>query len=377
MKVYFDNAATTPIDPQVIAEMEPYLHHFYGNPSSIHSHGREVRAVIEKVRKTIADILNVSPAEIFFTSGGTEADNTYLKGAAEAYYITDIITTRTEHHAVLHTVEYLAASRNINLHFLNLDERGIFEISELEDLLHKADRPLVTLMHGNNEIGNLLSLEEVLDLCKHYQAVFHSDTVQTVGHFNMDLQATALDSIVASAHKFHGPKGIGFLYLKNPADIHPFILGGSQERNFRGGTENVYGIVGLGKAMELAYSSLEDHKKHILGLKTHMIERLDAEFPGISYYGRSAEADHSLYTLLSVSLPPSDLNEMLLFNLDIHGISASGGSACTSGSDVGSHVINAINPSKERAVVRFSFSKMNTLPEVDYVVDKLKEIYAI
>jgi cysteine desulfurase len=375
MRVYLDNAATTPLDKEVLEAMLPYMTEHFGNPSSIHGHGNKVRAGIEQSRKKIATLLNTSPAEIFFTSGGTESDNTAIRCAIDTYNLTHAITSPIEHHAVEHTLADLANNGKIKLSFVKLDEKGNVDLDHLRELLATHPRSLVSLMHANNEIGNLLDIEAVGNLCEEFNAYFHSDTVQTVGHFPINLQKIKVHSINGAAHKFHGPKGIGFIYIKNEAKICPLITGGSQERNMRGGTENVYGIIGLAKALEIACREMEEHKRHILNLKAYMIERLKDTFQDIRFNGESANLDKSLYTVLNVSLPPSPDNDMLLFNLDIRKISASGGSACSSGSEVGSHVLKAIKADPNRANVRFSFSKYNTKEEIDYVIEQLAEIY--
>ena len=372
MNVYLDNAATTPIDQAVFDAMTPYMLEHYGNPSSIHSHGRQVRTALERSRKKVAELLSVSPAEVFFTSGGTEADNTALRCTVSEKNIQHIITSRIEHHAVLHTVEQLE-KRGVRVTYLDLDDDGQVNYNQIETLLKDNPNTLVSLMHGNNEIGNLLDLQRVGDLCQEYDAHFHSDTVQTMAHYVHDLSTLKIDFAVGSAHKFHGPKGIGFLYINHNTKIHPFIHGGAQERNMRGGTENVYGIVGLAKAMEIAYRDMDAHHRHIQGLKNRMIERLRATIPGVEFNGDIREG-HSLYTVLNVSFPPHEDNDMLLFNLDINGISASGGSACNSGASTGSHVLTGIKADSERQGIRFSFGKYNTEEEVDYVIEKLEEI---
>lgn len=376
-RVYFDNAATTPIDKAVLEAMMPLFEENFGNPSSIHSHGRTVKTAIERARKTVAGLLNTSPAEIFFTSGGTEADNTAIRCSIEEYGITHAITSPVEHHAVLHTLEYLAKKGKIRISLVNLDEKGHIDLNHLEELLRENPKTLVSLMHGNNEIGNLLDLEKVGALCEDYGAIFHSDTVQTMGHYKHDLQQLNMNFLVGAAHKFHGPKGVGFLYMNANSKIHPFIHGGAQERNMRGGTENVYGIVGLAKALEIAYSGMEEHHKHIQHLKTYMIGKLQQSIEGVSFNGDCADADRSLYTVLNVSFPASDDSDMMLFNLDINKISASGGSACSSGSNIGSHVLTAIGGDPNRPAVRFSFSKYNTIEEVDFVVSKLTELLKV
>ncbi|WP_460935179.1 cysteine desulfurase family protein [Spirosoma humi] len=380
--IYLDNAATTRLDPEVLDAMLPLMTEQFGNPSSIHSHGRAVRTAVEKARKTVAMLLNTSPAEIFFTSGGTEADNTAIRSSIETYGLTHAITSPLEHHAVLHTLEHLAKQGVIQLSLVNIDQKGHIDLAHLEELLRQnqragAIRSLVSLMHGNNEIGNLLDLNRVGELCRSYDAIFHSDTVQTMGHFRHNLQQLPVDFIVGAGHKFHGPKGVGFLYVNaDRVKINPFVYGGAQERNMRGGTENVYGIVGLAKALEIAYRDMDEHRQHITSLKSRMIERLRPQMPEVQFNGDSADVDNSLYTVLNVSLPASDISDMLLFSLDIARISASGGSACSSGSSIGSHVLGALpGLDADRGYVRFSFGKYNTADEIDYAVDTLVGLY--
>jgi cysteine desulfurase len=342
MRVYLDNAATTPLDPAVFEAMTPYLLENFGNPSSIHSHGRVVRAAIEKARKTVASLLNTSPAEIFFTSGGTEADNTAIVGSIEKFGIKHVITSKIEHHAVLHTLEELHKHGTIALTYIPLDDKGHADLSFLAQWLATHPNALVSLMHANNEIGNLNDIEEIGDLCRHYKAIFHTDTVQTMGHYKHDLQTLGAHFIVGAAHKFHGPKGVGFLYMNNSVKVEPFIHGGAQERNMRGGTENVSGIIGLAKALEIAYADMVEHQQHVTGLKARMIAKLKTQIDDVRFNGDCDNLENSLYTVLNVSLPPSDASDMLLFNLDINKISASGGSACSSGSQIGSHVLQGI-----------------------------------
>lgn len=375
MKVYLDNAATTPLDKEVLEAMLPFLQEHFGNPSSIHAFGRKTRAAIEGARKIIAKNLNVSPAEIFFTSGGTEAINTAIRSAVEDLGVKHIITSKIEHHAVLHCAEALEHAGKIKLSFVNLDKKGHVDLNHLEQLLSSNEKSLVTLMHANNEIGNLLPMKKVGELCEKYNAIFHCDSTQTMAHYKMDLQGVNVHMVNGAAHKFHGPKGIGFLYLSNKIKIHPLIYGGSQERNMRGGTENLYGIVGLGKAFEIAHRDMEVHHAHIQGLKTYMIELLEKNIPGIEFNGDAKGS--SLYTVLNVQFPPTENAEMMLFNLDIAGIAASGGSACTSGSNQGSHVLRSIGSDMNRPSIRFSFSKYTTKEEIDYCVSKLKTLFLV
>lgn len=374
LKIYFDNAATTPLDHEVLEAMLPILRDDFGNPSSTHSHGRKVKAQLELSRKTIATLLNVSPGEIIFTSGGTEADNMALRSSVNSLGVKHIITSPIEHHAVLHTAEELAHDGKVQLHFVSLTELGHVDLNSLEKLLAENPNALVSLMHANNEIGNLLDIDAVSKLCQQYNAYFHCDTVQTMGHYPFDFQKLQLDFAVGAAHKFNGPKGVGFLYCNKRLKVQPMITGGAQEREMRGGTENVYGIVGMAKALEICYRDMEKKQKHISSLKQYMIEKIKAELPELKFNG-DAEG-RSLYTVLSLAFPPSVANEMLLFSFDLQGISISGGSACSSGSNTGSHVIRALNKNLDCAPVRFSFGKYNTIEEADQVLSFVKGLFA-
>lgn len=372
-RIYFDNAATTQVDEKVFEAMAPYLKGLFGNPSSTHAHGREVKAVIETARKNIASRLNVTPGEIFFTSGGTEADNTILNMAIKSFGIKTAITSPIEHHAVLHTLEHISKRDNLDLHLLEVDEKGRLDYDQLKDLLANNPHSLVSFMHANNEIATVNDIDRIGELCKEYNAYFHSDTVQGIGHFTYDLKKINIHSVVCSAHKIHGPKGVGFIYQKSDKRVKPWIIGGGQERGMRGGTENVAGIAGLEKAFTMAYDNLVEDRKHIQLLKSKMIQGLKSNFEGIQFNGDS-ESETSLFTVLNVSFPPSDSGDMLLFNLDMAGISASGGSACSSGSNVGSHVLTALGVDSSHPAVRFSFSKNNTSDEVDSCIKVLKQI---
>ena len=372
-RIYFDNAATTSLDPQVLESMMPYLTERFGNPSSIYSYGRESRLAIENGRKSVAKILNAHPAEIFFTSGGTESSNTAITAAVRDLGCTHIITSPLEHHATLHTVEHLHKRGEASLEYVSVLPNGHIDLEDLEHkLANSEEKTFVTLMHANNEIGNILDIHTVGNLCKMYGAIFHSDTVQTVGHFPFDLRNTPVHFITGAGHKFHGPKGVGLLYINENVRINPFIQGGSQERNMRAGTENVYGVVGFARALELATAAYEADSAYIKGLKVYMMEQLKKQLKGISFNGDPL--GRSLYTVLSVSFPKTEKSEMLLFNLDINHICASGGSACTSGVEQGSHVIRAINNNPNQVTVRFSFSKHNKREEIDMVVGKLKDL---
>ncbi len=372
MRVYFDNAATSPIAPEVIEVMTAMMKNWYGNPSSIHAHGREVKTEIEKARKSIASILNCSPGEIIFTSGGTEADNMAIRCSVEDLGITHAITSPIEHHAVLHTLQELEKKNKIKLSMVQILPNGHIDLVHLEELLQSHPVSLVSLMHANNEIGNILDISKVSELCQQYHAVFHSDTVQTVGHYAIDLKKFKVHFLACAAHKLNGPKGVGFIYINSELKINPFITGGSQERNMRGGTENVYGIIGLAKALEIASHEMEQQRTYIAGLKHYMMKQMRETFPEIRFNG-DAEG-RSSYLLLNVCFPPSPVSEMMLFKLDIEGISASGGSACSSGSNIGSHVLGALNVPDTCSNVRFSFGKYNTKEEIDFVMEKLKEM---
>lgn len=377
MSIYLDNAATTPLDPEVFEAMRPFLLEDFGNPSSTHSHGRKVRSAIEMGRKRIAEMLNCTPGEIIFTSGGTEADNAIIVSSIHTYNIKHAISSAIEHHAVSHTLEVLAKEGVIELHLVNIDELGNIDYNDLERLLKTYPGALVSLMHANNEIGNLLDINRVAELVNQNNGYFHSDTVQSVGHYRHDLKKLKIHAMTGAAHKFHGPKGIGFMYLNKEKKIQPFIHGGTQERNMRGGTENTFGIIGLAKAMEIAYKDLDHHTEYIKGLKARMIELLKENIPGVTFNGTSGDLDNSLYTVLNVSFPESEENEMLLFNLDMIGISASGGSACSSGASTGSHVLNTLYPDSKRGAVRFSFSKFTKPEDIEYTVEKLAELFKV
>jgi cysteine desulfurase len=377
MKVYLDNAATTAMDPEVIAAIIPIMENNFGNPSSVHSFGRSSRAIIEKARKQCAGFINANPGEIVFTGGGTEADNLVLRGAVDDLGVNHIITSKIEHHAVVDTAVVVGEKHNVKVSFVSFDEKGYVDIASLERLLeeNKDKKTLVSLMHANNEISNKLPLKRVSDICRSYKAYFHSDTVQTMCHYKFDVRELDIDFITCSAHKFHGPKGIGFLYINENIQLKPIITGGAQERNVRAGTENIIGIVGLTKAMEVAYRDLEAHQTHIQGLKTYMIEQLETIIPGVRFNG-DPKGD-SLYTVLNVQFPNSEMDEMLLYNFDIEGIAVSGGSACSSGSNTGSHVLRNIGVDMTKPALRFSFSKYNTKEELDYTINVIKELFSI
>lgn len=371
-RIYLDNAATTPIDPVVLDAMLPYLRDHFGNPSSIYSYGRENRLAIEKSRKSVAAILGAHPSEIFFTSGGTESSNTAIFASVRELKCKRIITSPIEHHATLHTCSYLADLGEAELEYVAILPNGHVDLADLEQkLANSKKKTLVTLMHANNEIGNITDIQKVGALCHQYQAIFHADTVQTVGHFPINLSTIQVDFITGAAHKFHGPKGVGLLYINGKNKIHPLIHGGGQERNMRAGTENLYGIIGFAKALEIANDNLEHDKEHIHGLKKYLKAQLESSIPGIVFNG---DPDgESTYTVLSVGFPQNDKTDMLLFNLDIRNICASGGSACSSGANQGSHVIAALYK-EPQSTIRFSFSKYNRIEEIDTLVANLKEL---
>jgi cysteine desulfurase len=374
-RIYFDNAATTALDPEVLEAMMPFLTEKFGNPSSVYSYGRETKMAIEMARKSVAKTLNANPGEIFFTSGGTESTNTALNAAIRDLGCKHIITSPLEHHATLHTVEYLAQSGQAELSYVKLTDKGHIDMQHLEELLAgNKGRSVVTLMHANNEIGNLLQLKTVGDLCEKYDAIFHSDTVQTVGHYPFDLKKLKIHFLNGAAHKFHGPKGVGILYVNENINIKPYINGGAQERNMRAGTENLYGIVGFAKALEIATARYEQDSAYIMELKSYMISKLMESFPAVILNGDTK--GNSLYTVINASFPMTERSDMLLFNLDMAGICVSGGSACTSGANSVSHVIKAIHNghSADMVPIRFSFSRHNSREEVDTVIKRLIEL---
>ncbi len=376
MRVYLDNAATTPMAPEVVAAMSDVLLNHFGNPSSAHAFGRSSKALLETARRNIARHLNCASSELFFTSGGTEADNLACHIAVQELGVKRIISTSIEHHAVGHTVEMYRDRYNVQLHNLSLDAQGHIDLSELDALLKDPIPTLVSLMHANNEIATLIPLSQIAQLCRSYGAYFHSDTVQTMGHYAFDLKALDVDFITCAAHKFHGPKGIGFLYVNKRIKMAPLILGGSQERGFRGGTENLAGIVGLSKAFDLAYEDLQGHQSHVQGLKSYMMGRLKDHFSDIAFHGDTTP-EGSLYTVLNVCFPPTEKASMLLFTLDLKGVAVSGGSACTSGAAKGSHVLEGIGADMTRPNVRFSFSRYTTREEIDFALEQVFSAFAV
>ncbi|MEM5540018.1 cysteine desulfurase family protein [Olleya sp. AS48] len=374
--VYFDSAATTQLRPEIIEKMTQVMQQCYGNASSTHSFGRSAKAMIEQARKTVAKYLNVSASEIVFTSGGTEADNLALLSAVRDLGVKKIVTSRIEHHAVLYTVQQLEKEYGISVDYVDLDNHGHVDYKHLESLLQSSQKTLVSLMHVNNEVGNILDMDKVSKLCKANNAMFHSDTVQSVGHYKLDLQELAIDFMAVSGHKFHGPKGVGFAFIRKNSGLKPLIFGGEQERGYRAGTEAVHNIVGLEEALKLSYENLEEERAYITDLKKYFIEKLVLNFSGVSFNGSSADFDKSTYTVLNVCLPIApEKGPILLFQLDLKGIACSKGSACQSGSAKGSHVLSQIlcDEDMQKPSIRFSFSKYNTKEEIDYVIEVLKE----
>lgn len=374
--VYFDNAATTRIRDEVITSITEVMQNNYGNASSSHSFGRSSKVLIEQSRKTIAHYLNVTAGEIVFTSGGTEADNFVLRSAVKDLGVTHIITSKIEHHAILHTVAQLKIEYKISVSFVNVDGHGDVDYLHLETLLQTEQKTLVSLMHINNEIGNILDIKRVAMLCKANKTLFHSDAVQSVGHYNIDLQDIQVDFLVGAAHKFHGPKGIGFLFIRKNTGLKPLLIGGEQERGLRAGTESVHNIVGMEVALKYAYNNLEKETSHVKGVKAYFIEHLKACIPDVMFNGDSSDLDKSTYTIVNVCLPVSqEKATMLLFQLDLKGIACSRGSACQSGSSKKSHVLTEIlsEADLQKASIRFSFGIYNTREEVDYVIAILQE----
>jgi cysteine desulfurase len=374
-QIYLDNAATTPILPEVVQLMTESMSSTYGNPSSSHQMGRKAKARVEEARKNIARHFNASASEIFFTSGGSEADNLILFNAVLNLGVTRIISSVIEHHAVLHTITELEQTHGVSVAWVNLDPYGHVDLTHLETLLQdESEKTLVSLMHVNNEIGTILDLKKVSSLCQTHNALFHTDAVQGVGHFKIDVQDTLVDFFVASAHKFHGPKGVGFAYVRMGYPLQPLLHGGAQERGARAGTENVHSILGMEKALAVAYANLKFESTDIQSVKTHLINGLRSNFSQIAFNGRSDDPETSSYIILSVRFPKA--SPLLLFNLDLNGVAASGGSACQSGSNAGSHVLNGILNAEEAAMtsIRFSFSKFNTLEEVDKLITILQKL---
>ena len=373
--VYLDNAATTQIDEEVIEVIHSSMKENFGNPSSIHQFGRKAKSAVETARKKIAKHFNVTASEIIFTAGGTEADNLILQNAVLNLDVKRIITSKIEHHAVLHTCNHLEKAHDIIVDYVEIDEFGTINTDHLEELLSKSGtKTLVSLMLINNEIGNFLEVEKVSEICKINNALFHSDTVQAMGHYPIDLQKTPIDFVVASAHKFHGPKGVGFAYFKKGFGILPMLHGGEQEMGARSSTENVHSILGMEKALCIAVSNLEKDKDYIENLKKHFIYELKSVSDDIQFNGLSSSLNKSSYTILNVRFPYA--NDMLLFSLDMAGIAVSGGSACQSGSNKGSHVLAEIlnTIDADKTSVRFSFSKYTTKQEIDFVIDYLKRL---
>lgn len=376
-KVYFDNAATTQLREEVINCITGVLKTEYGNPSSSHSYGRSSKSLLESARKDVAKLLNVSASEIIFTSGGTEADNLILTSAVRDLGVRRVISSKIEHHAVLHTLEWLQKEYDLQLDFVKLDHCGQVDYEHLESLLKEnSKKTLVSLMHVNNEVGNVLDLKRVARLCQEYNTLFHSDTVQSVGHYELDFKEIPINFAAAAAHKFHGPKGAGFAFIRKNSGLQPLIRGGEQERGMRAGTESIYAIAGMAEALKMAYQNLDAERNYITELKDYFKSRLLDTIPGVKFNGSCDNNARSTYTLLNVCLPISPEKAMLLlFQLDLKGIACSKGSACQSGSEGGSHVLNAILSEEDlkKPSIRFSFSSFNKKEEVDYVIEVLKE----
>lgn len=370
MRAYLDNAATTPMAPEVIEVMVEVMKNNFGNPSSQHSFGRDSKAIIEHARRSVAQLINAEPKEIIFTSGGTEADNMAISGAVNDLGVTRIISSDIEHHAVGHSID---AHKKVKYDHVKLSSTGIVDLNHLEELLKTGEKTLVSLMHANNEIGTLLDIKAVSTLCRKYGALFHSDTVQTMGHYPINVKELDIDFITCAAHKFHGPKGIGFLFVNKNLKITPVIHGGAQERGLRGGTENLIGIAGLAKALEIANHDIQGHQNYVQGLKSYMIDELKKRISGVEFHGEIDPAK-SLYTVLNVKFPDFEHKSMMLFLLDLDGVACSGGSACTSGASTGSHVLRGINADNNRPNVRFSFSRYTTKEEIDYALEKVEKV---
>ncbi len=372
-RIYLDNASTTPIDHKAKEAMTDVINNNFGNPSSIHFHGRHSKTIIEEARKTIAKIFKVSIGEIFFTSSATEANNMILKNSVDYLEVKRIISSPTEHHCILHTLDYIEKTKGTEIIYLNVDAEGNIDYSQLQSLLNETKKKtLVSLMYGNNEIGTILDLEKISDMCFMTNTLLHTDAVQMIGKYDIDLSKIKTSFMSGTAHKFHGPKGASFFYMNMDNIIPAYIHGGAQERNMRAGTENIYGIIGMAKALEVAIESKEETIKHISILRSHLKTQLAEKFEDIKFNGN--QSDKFLHHILSVSFPASPKADMLMFNLDIAGISASSGSACSSGIESDSHVLQAIKHPSDRKTIRFSFSKYNTIEEIDFVIQKMSSM---
>ena len=374
MKVYFDNAATTKVRDEVIDEISSVLKNCFGNPSSAHSFGRSAKTYIETSRKSVAKILNCEPGEIIFNSGGTESDNSILKCAVKDLGVKHIISSKIEHHAVTHTLDELE-EQGVTIHYVKLNKNGQVDIENLEELLEMITEPkLVTLMYINNEIGNILDVYSVSNLCQKHNSFFHSDAVQAVGHYHIDLKSLKIDFLSSAGHKFHGPKGVGFAYINKSSSLRPLIFGGTQERGYRAGTESVHNIVGMSEALNISIAKLDEEKTHIYNLKQYFIDKLKSSIKGVKFNGCSGDMKKSTYTLLNIQFPIEQSKaEMFLFKLDLKGIACSKGSACQSGSDAGSHVLNEVLSGDElnKVSIRFSLSVYNKKEEIDLAVNEI------
>lgn len=381
-KVYLDNASTTRIRPEVITHMTEVMAQEFGNPSSTHSFGRSAKVILETSRKTIASVIGAKSSEILFTSCGTESNNWVLRSAVKDFGVKRIITSKIEHHAVLYTVLALQNEYNISVEYVPLEKNGAVNYQELENILAEEvpGKTLVSLMHVNNEIGTILDLEKVGTLCQNYNALFHSDTVQSVGKMEINLAELPVDFITASAHKFHGPKGVGFLFVKKNHVLQPLLFGGEQEKGWRAGTEAVHQVAGMAKALEISYQKLAEERNHIQNLKNYLREQLLEAFPEVIFNGEQFDGSFSnetFYNLINVMLPFStDKTSMILFALDMKGIAVSRGSACQSGSVRPSHVLAEILNTEaiQKPSLRISLSHYNTKEEIDYLIEMLKAV---
>ena len=379
-KVYLDNAATTKVRDEVINAITEVIKNDYGNPSSTHSYGRSSKAIIENSRKEIASLLNVSSSEIIFTSGGTEGDNMILRNCVENLGIKHIVSSKIEHHAVTHTLDYLSTLDNLKISYVKTLDNGDIDYNDLENILSNSKgKMLVSLMHVNNELGNISDIQLISKICKKYHALFHSDTVQSIGHYDLDFNELGLDFFVASAHKFHGPKGVGFVFVKKNTQLGSFITGGMQEKGFRAGTESVHNIYGMSEALKISLNNLPKEKQYVSEIKSYFISKISNEIENIKFNGNSDDLSKSTYTLVNVLLPvDKKTGGLFMFKLDMKGIACSKGSACQSGSDKGSHVLNEIQNKEDNCKIslRFSFSIYNTKDEIDYTVKEIKNLLA-
>lgn len=371
-RIYLDHAATTVLDSDVLELMTQIWREDYGNPSAIYAEGRKARMIIENARKTVAQGLNASLGEIFFTSCGTEGNNMAIKNAVRDLGVEVIISSPTEHHSVWHSLLAVERDAGVKVIYLDVDEKGRIDLLQLKSLLETTNKKvLVSLMYVNNELGTIHPIQAIADLAQANGAYFHTDAVQAIGSYDIDVQKIPISFLTCSAHKFNGPKGVGFIYINGNNKIKPLLDGGAQERNMRSGTENTAQIAGLAMAFQQAITHREARMQHIIKLRSHLMTSLMKAIPSIKFQGDFEGAYHP--KILSISLPVNPKTDILLFNLDINGVCASGGSACSSGVESASHVLEAIRMPEDRRALRISMSHQTTFDELDRFVEILRK----